>query len=166
MVFSLSTNVSLRSAPETAHIFCFVEPPLPRTNAASSFSNGTTSRCSSLRALICSPSLSPPSLSSRRGERERERERECERDRGERERVMGSSRRASERARAGAAPKFGASRGLKRLFFLFQKWLRAQRAGRVAPRRGGAKRRAAALGAAQRPKAPPQAAERRVAHEA
>ena len=51
-------------------------------------------------------------------------------------------------------------------FFVFQKWLRAQRAGRVAPRRGGAKRRAAALGAAQRPKAPPQAAERRAAHEA
>eukprot|EP00964_Phaeocystis_antarctica_P010385 scaffold5717_cov52-Phaeocystis_antarctica.AAC.1 len=47
-----------------------------------------------------------------------------------------------------------------------KKWLRAQRAGRVAPRRGGAKRRAAALGAAQRPKAPPQAAERRAAHEA
>ena len=51
-------------------------------------------------------------------------------------------------------------------FFVFQKWLRAQRVGRVAPRRGGAKRRAAALGAAQRPKAPPQAAERRAAHEA
>ena len=54
----------------------------------------------------------------------------------------------------------------KGFFFVFQKWLRAQRAGRVAPRRGGAKRRAAALGAAQRPKAPPQAAERRAAHEA
>ena len=51
-------------------------------------------------------------------------------------------------------------------FFVFQKWLRAQRVGRVAPRRGGAKRRAAALGAAQRRKAPPQAAERRAAHEA
>ena len=51
-------------------------------------------------------------------------------------------------------------------FFVFQKWLRAQRVGRVAPRRGGAKRRAAALGAAQRPKAPPQAAERRAADEA
>eukprot|EP00964_Phaeocystis_antarctica_P083185 scaffold52313_cov64-Phaeocystis_antarctica.AAC.1 len=62
-------------------------------------------------------------------------------------------------ARALASEKFG-------FFFVFQKWLRAQRAGRVAPRRGGAKRRAAALGAAQRPKAPPQAAERRAAHEA
>ena len=51
-------------------------------------------------------------------------------------------------------------------FFVFQKWLRAQRVGRVAPLGGGAKRRAAALGAAQRPKAPPQAAERRAAHEA
>ena len=49
---------------------------------------------------------------------------------------------------------------------MFQKWLRAQRVGRVAPLGGGAKRRAAALGAAQRPKAPPQAAERRAAHEA
>ena len=38
--------------------------------------------------------------------------------------------------------------------------------GRVAPRKGGAMRRAAALGAAQRRKAPPQAAERRAAHEA
>ena len=47
---------------------------------------------------------------------------------------------------------------------MFAKGLRAQRAGRVAPRRGGAKRRAAALGAAQRRKAPPQAAERRAAH--
>ena len=46
-------------------------------------------------------------------------------------------------------------------FFVFQKWLRAQRAGRLAPRRGGAKRRAAALGAAQRREAPPQAVERR-----
>ena len=45
---------------------------------------------------------------------------------------------------------------------MFQKWLRAQRAGRLAPRRGGAKRRAAALGAAQRREAPPQAVERRV----
>ena len=51
-------------------------------------------------------------------------------------------------------------------FFVFAKGLRAQRAGRVAPRRGGAKRRAAALGAAQRRKAPPQAAERRAAHKA
>ena len=51
-------------------------------------------------------------------------------------------------------------------FFVFQKWLRALRVGRVAPLGGGAKRRAAALGAAQRPKAPPQAAERRAAHEA
>eukprot|EP00964_Phaeocystis_antarctica_P081144 scaffold50732_cov39-Phaeocystis_antarctica.AAC.1 len=42
-----------------------------------------------------------------------------------------------------------------------KKWLRAQRAGRLAPRRGGAKRRAAALGAAQRREAPPQAVERR-----
>ena len=42
---------------------------------------------------------------------------------------------------------------------MFAKGLRAQRAGRVAPRRGGAKRRAAAPGAAQRRKAPPQAAE-------
>jgi hypothetical protein len=42
---------------------------------------------------------------------------------------------------------------------VFAKGLRAQRAGPVAPRRGGAKRRAAALGAAQRRKAPPQAAE-------
>ena len=51
------------------------------------------------------------------------------------------------------------------IFFVFAKGLRAQeRAGRVAPRRGGAKRRAAALGAAQRRKAPPQAAERRAAH--
>ena len=49
---------------------------------------------------------------------------------------------------------------------MFAKGLRAQRAGRVAPRRGGAKRRAAALGAAQRRKAPPQAAERRAAHKA
>ena len=52
------------------------------------------------------------------------------------------------------------------IFFVFAKGLRAQRAGRVAPRRGGAKRRAAALGAAQRRKAPPQAAERRAAHNA
>ena len=52
------------------------------------------------------------------------------------------------------------------IFFVFAKGLRAQRAGRVAPRRGGAKRRAAALGAAQRRKAPPQAAERRAAHKA
>ena len=52
------------------------------------------------------------------------------------------------------------------IFFVFPKSLRAQRAGRVAPRRGGAKRRAAALGAAQRRKAPPQAAERRAAHKA
>eukprot|EP00964_Phaeocystis_antarctica_P130782 scaffold94660_cov68-Phaeocystis_antarctica.AAC.4 len=43
----------------------------------------------------------------------------------------------------------------------WQKWLRAQRAGRLAPQRGGAKRRAAALGAAQRREAPPQAVERR-----
>ena len=50
--------------------------------------------------------------------------------------------------------------------FMVPERLRAERAGRVAPRRGGAKRRAAALGAAQRPKAPPQAAERRAAHEA
>ena len=49
---------------------------------------------------------------------------------------------------------------------MFQKWARAARGGRVAPLGGGAKRRAAALGAAQRPKAPPQAAERRAAHEA
>ena len=49
-------------------------------------------------------------------------------------------------------------------FSCLQKALRAQRAGCVAPRRGGAKRRAAALGAAQRRKAPPQAAERRAAH--
>ena len=54
----------------------------------------------------------------------------------------------------------------KGIFFVFAKGLRAQRAGRVAPRRGGAKRRAAALGAAQRRKAPPQAAERRAAHKA
>ena len=47
---------------------------------------------------------------------------------------------------------------------MFAKGLRAQRAGRVAPRRGGAKRRAAALGAAQRREAPPQAAERRARH--
>ena len=52
------------------------------------------------------------------------------------------------------------------IFFVVAKGLRAQRAGRVAPRRGGAKRRAAALGAAQRRKAPPQAAERRAAHKA
>ena len=52
------------------------------------------------------------------------------------------------------------------IFFVFAKGLRAQRAGRVAPRRGGAKRRAAALGAAQRRKAPPQAAERRAPHKA
>ena len=39
-------------------------------------------------------------------------------------------------------------------FFVFQKWLRAQRVGRVAPRRGGAERRAAGLGAAQRREAP------------
>ena len=52
------------------------------------------------------------------------------------------------------------------IFFVFPKSLRAQRAGRVAPRRGGAKRRAAALGAAQRREAPPQAAERRAAHKA
>ena len=45
------------------------------------------------------------------------------------------------------------------IFFVFAKGLRAQRAGRVAPRRGGAERRAAALGAAQRREAPPQAAE-------
>ena len=51
-------------------------------------------------------------------------------------------------------------------FFVFSKGLRAQRAGRVAPRRGGAKRRAAALGAAQRRKAPPQAAERRAPRKA
>ena len=57
----------------------------------------------------------------------------------------------------GKTPKDG-------IFFVFAKGLRAQRAGRVAPRRGGAKRRAAALGAAQRRKAPPQAAERRAAH--
>ena len=49
------------------------------------------------------------------------------------------------------------------IFFVFAKGLRAQRAGRVAPRRGGAKRRAAALGAAQRRT---QAAERRAAHKA
>ena len=58
-------------------------------------------------------------------------------------------------------PAFGRNFGI---FFVFAKGLRAQRAGRVAPRRGGAKRRAAALGAAQRRKAPPQAAERRAAH--
>ena len=52
------------------------------------------------------------------------------------------------------------------IFFVFAKGLRAQRAGRVAPRRGGAKRRAAAQGAAQRRKAPPQAAERRAGHKA
>ena len=52
------------------------------------------------------------------------------------------------------------------IFFVVAKGLRAQRAGRVAPRRGGAERRAAALGAAQRRKAPPQAAERRTAHKA
>ena len=52
------------------------------------------------------------------------------------------------------------------IFFVFAKGLRAQRAGRVAPRRGGAKRRAAALGAAQRRKAPPQAAERRAPRKA
>ena len=57
-------------------------------------------------------------------------------------------------------------RGKFGIFFVFAKGLRAQRAGRVAPRRGGAKRRAAALGAAQRRKAPPQAAERRAAHKA
>ena len=56
--------------------------------------------------------------------------------------------------------------GIYGFFFVFQKWLRAQRVGRVAPLGGGAKRRAAALGAAQRPKAPPQAAERRAAHDA
>ena len=56
--------------------------------------------------------------------------------------------------------------GEKSAFFVFAKGLRAQRSGRVAPRRGGAKRRAAALGAAQRRKAPPQAAERRAAHKA
>ena len=39
---------------------------------------------------------------------------------------------------------------IKGIFFVFAKGLRAQRAGRVAPRRGSAKRRAAALGAAQR----------------
>ena len=50
------------------------------------------------------------------------------------------------------------------IFFVFTKGLRAQRAGLVAPRRGGAKRRAAALGAAQRREAPPQAAERMAAH--
>ena len=49
---------------------------------------------------------------------------------------------------------------------MFPERLRAQRAGRVAPQRGGAKRRAAALGAAQRRKAPPQAAEQRAAHQA
>ena len=47
---------------------------------------------------------------------------------------------------------------------MFQKWARAARGGRVAPRRGGAKRRAAALGAAQRRKAPPQAAEQRAGY--
>ena len=52
------------------------------------------------------------------------------------------------------------------IFSVFPKSLRAQRAGRVAPRRGGAKRRAAALGAAQRRKAPPQAAERRAPRKA
>ena len=46
---------------------------------------------------------------------------------------------------------------------MFQKWLRAQRVGRVAPLGGGAKRRTAAQ---LRPKAPPQAAERRAAHDA
>ena len=50
------------------------------------------------------------------------------------------------------------------IFFVVAKGLRAQRAGRVAPRRGRTKRRAAALVAAQRRKAPPQAAERRAAH--
>ena len=66
------------------------------------------------------------------------------------------------------APGSARSRGGQKLgiFFVFPKSLRAQRAGRVAPRRGGAKRRAAALGAAQRRKAPPQAAERRAAHKA
>ena len=52
------------------------------------------------------------------------------------------------------------------IFFVFAKGLHAQRAGRVAPLRGGAKRRAAVLGAAQRREAPPQAAERRAAHKA
>jgi len=58
-------------------------------------------------------------------------------------------------------------------FFVFAKGLRAQRAGLVAPRVAGGVRaaqsaalRAAALGAAQRRKAPPQAAERRAAHKA
>ena len=60
----------------------------------------------------------------------------------------------------------GGSQLISGFFVVFQKWLRAQRAVRVAPQRGGAKRRAAALGAAQRPKAPPQAAKRRAAHEA
>ena len=50
-----------------------------------------------------------------------------------------------------------AAAGYYGIFFVFAKGLRAQRAGRVAPRRGGAKRRAAALGAAQRREAPPQA---------
>ena len=54
----------------------------------------------------------------------------------------------------------GRTREIFGIFSVFPKSLRAQRAGRVAPRRGGAKRRAAALGAAQRRKAPPQAAER------
>ena len=52
------------------------------------------------------------------------------------------------------------------LFFRVPEMAARAARGRVAPRRGGAKRRAAALGAAQRPKAPPQAAERRAAHEA
>ena len=46
-------------------------------------------------------------------------------------------------------------------FFVFPERLRAQRMGRVAPRRSGAERRAAGLGAAQRREASPQAAERR-----
>ena len=47
---------------------------------------------------------------------------------------------------------------------MFPEKLRAQRAGRVAPRRGGAQRRFAALGAAQRRAAPPPAEKRRAAH--
>ena len=66
---------------------------------------------------------------------------------------------AGGRVQGAASAKLG-------IFSVFPKSLRAQRAGRVAPRRGGAKCRAAALGAAQRRKAPPQAAERRAAHKA
>ena len=74
-------------------------------------------------------------------------------------RFMARGVRGESAPRAGGGKKVG-------IFFVVAKGLRAQRAGRVAPRRGGAKRRAAALGAAQRRKAPPQAAERRAAHKA